>query len=141
MTTPFNAIESAIRSRLATEWALLHPSIPVRYENTAHPETTPPFIYLSITFMGSNQVAIGSGASNRKYRHNGLIIVGIYTAANSGPGDASQYADEIANIFRGQTFSGVVCLAPVADRGRPADEKGNYWLKTLTCEFYSDSLH
>lgn len=134
--TIFATIEQAIRERLAANWL----TTPIKYENTPSPAVEPPFVYLETRFVGSDQVSIGTGASARRYRQRGLIIIGIYVTKNAGAGLAAQYADSIAAIFRGQTFGGVVCLAPVPDRGRPADDEGNYWLKTLTCEFYSDAL-
>lgn len=133
----FAAIESAIRSRLAAAWT----TTPIFYANTSGPKLESSFIYLDVRFVGSEQESIGTGAENRKYRHRGFIMIGIYTPKNVGSGLSAQYADTLAAIFRGQTFGGVVCLAPVADGGRPADDEGNYWLKTLTCEFYSDSIY
>lgn len=132
-----DAIESAILTRLADNWT----TTPIAYANKPKPEKQDAFIVADVRFMGESQISIGTGASGRLYRNRGWIVLSIFVPKNEGSGVAARYADELAAIFRGQTFDKVVCLAPAADGGRPASEQGNHWLKTVTCEFYSDSLY
>lgn len=136
MTTIYADIESAIRTRLAANWS----ATPIKYGNTPSPAVEPPFIYVEIRHTGSRQTSVGTGDSNRRFRQTGLIIIGIYVKKNDGTGLAAQYADTLCDIFRGKTFGGVVCSNCYPDGGRPADDQGNYWMKTLFCEFYSDAL-
>lgn len=136
MTSIYSTIEAAIRQRLADNWS----TTPIKYGNTPSPAVEPPFVFLEIRHTSARQIGIGTGETNRLYRQSGLILIAIYVKKNDGTGLAAQYADAICDIFRGKTFGGVVCSTCYPDGGRPADDQGNYWMKTILCEFYSDAL-
>ena len=132
----FDLIEKALRGAMEAGWS---GPLDLVAPNTPAPEQQAGFVLMDIHFFNSSQKDIGTGIVDRGYRTNGMIVVRIFAPKNDGVSLSAQYADDIAEIFRGQTFNGVVCFAPIVDRGREATEMGNYWLKTLTCEFYYDS--
>lgn len=141
MTTPVASVTAAVRQRLNANWT----TTPIAWENVPFDPKTPggifpadgPWIYCEIVFAGSAQASLGSPGSNR-FRHVGLIFIHIFVPVNGGTKKAYEYADQLADIFRAQEFSGVLCRSPVIGRGEKSDDDGNWFRVTLSCEFQFD---
>lgn len=142
MTAHFADIAAAIRQRLADNWT----TTPILYENLnaasiktsgAAPDA---FIALEILTLLNEQADMGD-PTLRRYRTRGVIKIHIFTPASQGDGLGLQYADTLAAIYRGKSFSGVVCSgASIRGIGNGAEATGNYWRQTLAVEFYADKV-
>ncbi len=132
--TAFYDAASAIRSRMQANWS----ATPIVWENTpSEPTPGTAFVFLEILNADAFQASIGAPTS-RLYRHTGVIQAHVFTPVNKGTKDALQHADAIAAIFRGQTFSGVLCFAPRIGGGELADDDGNWWRVTVSIPFQFD---
>lgn len=103
------AIGSTIRSRMATEWPTLQPSIPVLYDNTgqAAPKDSA-YVNLTILFGDSFQVEMGN---LRRLRNSGLLTVQIFVPTGVGDGLAQELGDSVGDVFQLRTVSGVIFRA------------------------------
>lgn len=96
------------------------------------------FIYVS-TVVGDSRTA-SINAYNARFRTTGLIEISIMSPVNEGENAALTLADTLAAIFRGKSFSNMVCFAPFIDRGQKVEyNKGNFWRVDLFCPFKYES--
>lgn len=95
-----------IRTRFETEWAAAQPTVTATFGDVA---TTPPedeaWVRLHVLSGEQRQVSMGK---YRRFRRVGLVVVQIFVPAGSGDGTARELADSVADIFQGQTVSGVI---------------------------------
>lgn len=138
--THFVDITAAIRQRLTANWT----TTSVLFENLEEEKIKQngllpdSFIVLEVVFFDSYQKDMGDPA-NRGYRTEGVIKLHILTPAARGDGLSKEYADALAQIFRGKRFNGVVCsAASIRGGGEKADAAGRYWRETLAVDFYAD---
>lgn len=138
----FADISAAIRGRLDDNWT----TTPILYENLDEAviqtdgETPQAFIALETMFFLNDQMDIGD-PGRRLFRTRGMIKIYILTPVSAGDGLGLQYADALAEIYRGQRFDGVVCYgASIRGAGEQADDAGKYWRITLGIEFYADKV-
>lgn len=133
---------AAIRQRLEANWL----TTPILYENLDEEKIKvngvlpDSFVVLETVFYDSEQRDIGDPV-NRAYRSRGVIRLHILTPAGKGEGLSKEYADGLAQIFRGKRFDGVVCsAATIRGGGEKADAAGRYWRETLVVDFYADGI-
>lgn len=138
MSTAYKDIDDAFRHRLRDNFS----SLPRKYEGADfEPDGVNGFVYMVCMPLTDDQVSIGTGGGNRRFRKAGLCYFHIYTPANQGVKAALEYADEISTIFRGARFDGVVCRSARIARDVPqAAGIGNYILKSVAVEFYHDEI-
>lgn len=141
-TSNFYDISSAIRARLAANWA----TTPILYENLdeglikTSGVMPASFVVCEIICFDNNPADIGSPDTPR-YRTEGTIRLHILTPGNRGDGLGLEYADTLAAIFRGKEFSGVVCSgAGLRGGGEKADAAGNYWRMVVGVDFHYDKV-
>lgn len=135
-------IAAAIGQRLAAGWT----TTPILNENLDESliqtsgEMPDSFIVLEILYLTNDQVDIGD-PGHRRYRTRGVIKIHILTPTNKGDGLGLEYADTLAAIFRGKSFSGVICYgATMRGQQEKASADGRYWRVTLGIDFYSDKI-
>lgn len=125
---------SQIVSRLTSNWT----TTDIITDNVNYtPVAGTSFIFCSVDFMDSFPASIGSPqVTGALYRGLGNIEIDIYTPVNEGVGLGASYASTISAIFRGQTFSNIVCFSPTVISGREVGFlTGNWWQTPLICSF------
>lgn len=130
----YDAQRIAIQSRFKTMWEAAHPTVPIIYDNVKgkHPEGG--FVQLRILNGASALAGLGQ---TKLYRYPGVISVDIYHPLRKGTKAVDQYADTIDDIFRGQSFSGILCRATERiDLG----ESEHYWRTNVSVPFQRDKL-
>ena len=140
MSSTLNDVRAAIEGRIATEMALA-PVYPVSYQNVPYsPPNNSPWLQAFIRF-GDNAYAtlrpIGSSGFNR---HNGTLVVNIYTPIGVGSGANLTIAERVKDLFDRAKFSGII-FDPVSGPAQvtPASPEPYYQTQlTATFEAYLD---
>lgn len=129
------ATANVIRSRFATEFGTVRPTVPIHYDNVpGDPPSETPWVRLTIAEGDSFQVSLGS---TRRFRDTGVAIVQVFTALGSGDGEAREIADDVQAIFKGITVSGVIFRKPRAARIGP---DGSFYQMNVTIPFQADEV-
>ena len=100
----YDDYRQAVWSRFNTAWAS---RTPIEYQGVQYKPTGVAYIKLSIIKGTGSQYSMG--AANNSYRHKDMIQIDIYTPKDETPKDANVLIDAAEDIFKGQTFSGIVC--------------------------------
>lgn len=130
----YDDAKKLIEARFDANW--LAADGPVQYDNQRF--RTPSTQWVKIFIVPTEAPTMSLGPVN-KYRHSGMISVSVFTPEGTGGGPAWELAEKVQIIFRGQTFSGVVCHGSHIERiGRTED--GWYQLIVDT-EFYFDGTN
>lgn len=133
--TSFSDAREAIRVRFNTLWT----TTPKAFANVPFtPVAGTAFVALEIVGGDTFQAAVGS-PSQALFREVGIIMLHIFTPVNEGSGLGQEFADDLAEIFRGKEFSNVLCFAPQIDSPTVADETGNFFRITLSIPFQFDA--
>lgn len=86
-----------IRSRFNSEWAgrtqVAYPNVPFSKPNAA-------WVRLGVNGSGADAVSVGDPDAIR-YRHDGMVIVEVFTPVQSGDGESRELCDAAAAVFRG----------------------------------------
>lgn len=137
--------KAAIRARLEANWSTTR----ITYQNETPAEPWPPMdvnavlqSWVNLEIIGTGHWIVGIGVpGNRVWRYDGDILVHVFTPVGSGLDLGDKYANQIGEIFRAKQFYnevpgfGVRTLAPSIDDGGSADDDGNWFRTTMTCEF------
>lgn len=95
----YEAQHNALRTRFSTEWGaetqVEWPNAPV-----LQPPDTDPWVRFLIHDMEASQVSMGDPGNN-VHRHEGAVVIMIFTPAGAGDQRALELADRAAAIFRG----------------------------------------
>jgi len=138
----FATAHRAIEIKFYNEWGS---RTPISFMGDSYvPVTGSAFVKINIDGGNASQVTIG--ASSNTFRHLGYIEIYIYVpiATNVDIMAISRaHADYAANIFRGETFSGIICRAPriyfVGNTKDLGEQEG--WYKTMiSVPFIHDEL-
>ncbi len=128
---------AAICARLSSNWT----ATPVVLENDAaeDQDLTGGFVYCRVNPRNVRFSNINANSPNT--RVTGTIEITIFTPINEGGGAGLTAADTIATIFRGQSFSGVVCFNPsVVDKASTKYKNREFWSTILVAPFYYDEI-
>jgi hypothetical protein len=108
--TGYHGEANAFRDRFLANWSTTAIDWGQFGGRKATPVDGTPFVRPGITNYTSRQHAL-STEDGPSWRHPGDFYVQVFVpgAADDAAQKLEQYADDIADIFRGQTFSGVVC--------------------------------
>lgn len=119
-----------IETRFNTQWAS---ASPIAWDNVSYtPTTGTSWVRFSILSGAAFQASL---ETTPKYRHTGIIDIGIFTPEDGGTQTARTLADTAAAVFRGWSSGGIVCRAPYITRIGQSD--GWYQLN-VTVPFYRD---
>lgn len=125
---------NAIRSRFNTQWA---GATAIAWPNVSFtPTTGTPWVRLSILPSGADQTEIGD---LRNFRHDGSVLVEIFTPENEGDGEARTLAEQAAAIFRGVTAGGIVYGAPYTTTN--GNDGAGWFSVSVWCPYYRDTLY
>ena len=140
MSSTLNDVRAAIEGRIATQMAI-EPAYPVSYQNVPFtPPNNSPWLQAFIRF-GDNAYAtllpVGSSGFNR---HNGTLVVNIFTPVGAGAAANFTIAERIKDLFDRAKFSGII-FDPVSGPAQvtPAAPEPFYQTQlTATFEAYLD---
>lgn len=107
MTSTYNDIRAIIEGKIAAEMENA-PPYPVAYQNV--PFTAPnnlPWVEVFVTF-GDNSYATLVEPSPGFNRHNGLVLINIFSPIGVGSGDNYEIGERLKDVFDRQTFSGII---------------------------------
>lgn len=134
---------TAIRARLEAGFT----AIPRYYQNEDNvlPDDPVPFTYVVFDTASQDLAAYGGGAGANRWRNAGALEAYVFVPTGEGLTRALDYAEQIAALFRGQIFSGVICLdaqvdPDAVDRGPGADLPGNYHVVAAIITFRFDQI-
>jgi hypothetical protein len=112
--------------------------IPVAYPNIEFkkPEGKP---WLRMNKLNADSFQAGFGAAVRRWRNSGDVVVQVFIPIDSGEKYADNYADKIAEIFRGKKVGDLQMKAPskVVVGAQPG---GAWWQLNVEIPFYRDEL-
>lgn len=91
--------ERAIHERLTTNWT----TTPIKYGDV--PFQQPEAEWIAVWIQNTEARQIDLGVSNPLVRHDGQIVMQVFSPASKGVRLAKQYADTLGAIFAGQQFS------------------------------------
>ena len=120
---------TAVRARLAANWS----AAPV-YDNNSQgstPEDASPFVILQFPLANTERWPV----NQRYYVEEGAFRVVIHTQRGSGEDLALQWSDQIADIFRDQTFAGVECKVPSSPLLDDENDQGPYFATSLVVPY------
>lgn len=100
---------AAIEARLRANWTTT--AIYVADEFVQPPEPPAAFVVLEFPGGAAEQITVGAPGNN-VFREDGAFMLHVMVPSGSGASLARIYADQLATIFRAQTFGGVRCWAP-----------------------------
>lgn len=95
-----------------------------------------PFVMVEVRWSGGGFVSIGSPGSNLA-RRDGNIWIYAFIGEGTGEQRAHQLVGEMAGIFEGEDFSGVVCEA-MSPGGDVDSEDGAYFGQSGSVPFQFD---
>ena len=102
-----NEIRTAIEARLATEMANA-PAYTVAFQNVPFtPPNNTSWVQSSITF-GTHESATLQAPTSGYNKHNGELIVNVFTPQGAGSGANYTIAERIKDLFHRQTVSQII---------------------------------
>ena len=145
----FRAAAASIVSRFAAQWAAAQSSLQwsaawgakpalvhVVYENQKYDPTGVPYLRLEMLDGDSFQAGIGA-VGNRRFRNTGLVLVSILVPQGAGDDIPRQWADLVAEVWRGQKVGDLQFLVPTVDRIGPTS--GAWWQINVWAPYYWDN--
>jgi hypothetical protein len=128
-------VVTAVRARLEANFS----AAPIWVENgdTSVPDDLSPYVTLQFPYNNTEQASAGDPGNN-KWREEGAFRIVIHVARGWGTDDARQWADEIATLFRGQTFAGVRCWAPTSPVTDDRNDADSYFKLSFAVPYTFD---
>lgn len=130
----YDDVRAAVDARFQAQWDVSDAVI--SWDNV--PFDTPsnaPWVRLFLLPSFAPNVSLGP---NPLYRHMGIISIQCFTPENTGSGVAFDLAQKAMIIFRGQSFSGIVCRK--VEMTRVGLFEG-WYQTTVHVHFYYDSTN
>ena len=103
------AVIAAVKARQQAGWTTTRVDYP--NETTTPPTDSADFVEVDFPLAGSDQASLGAPGAN-KFRDLGTIRFIVNIKSGDGTDRATQYANELADLFRAKVFAGVITYAP-----------------------------
>lgn len=123
------AVVNAVEARLGTSWTLL-PVVGMVRKAERFDESAS---FLSVQYPVANTTRIGVG--ERLYREEGGIRLVLQMNRGEDPARMMQWADQLADLFRDQTFDGVRCLQPTSPFIDDSNDEGNFYSLSIVVPY------
>lgn len=134
----FEPIEDYIRA----QWAALHPTIPLAFENEAFPPPNNPSTFVFVEVFGTlfTQMSIGAGTGidDNLWREFGQVWMHVLVKRGTGTRSARTYANALARLFKMKQLGGIRFMDASIGAGEPGPTDGNYYRLTVSVEFERD---
>lgn len=123
-----------IDARFKNSWGS---TTPVKYANVDY-TPTPGTSWVEIRVVDGDQMPVSLGGINATLHRNvGIISINVHTALNIGSQTGKNLADTAAAIFRGQTFSGIICRGV---RITELGENNGWYVFNVSIPFLRDEI-
>jgi hypothetical protein len=123
-------VRNEIMVRFRTEFVGQFP-IALDNQKFTKPDTPTKWARLSIIFNTGSQFSLGK-VGNRRFQRLGLVIVQIFTPANSGTNDNDTLAKSVVDLFDGVRISD---LSLYSGRVTTVGNDGEYYQQNAVIEF------
>jgi hypothetical protein len=121
-----------IEARFQTQWSS---TTPVKYDNVDY-TPTPGTNWVEFQVHTGDQIPISlGGVGATSYRVVGIISINVHTALNIGSQTGKNLCDTAAAIFRGQTFSGIICRGASITR---LGEDNGWYVYNVSIPYHRD---
>lgn len=132
-----SAVVDAVDARLAALWN----RCPVVTPNSVGeaPSDGSAFLAVQFPFSTSERISFGDPGNN-VYRESGAFRLVLQIERGSGTAVGNQWADELADMFRGKHFDGVETFAPSSASSDDTNDNGNYWVMAIAVPYRFDFL-
>jgi hypothetical protein len=132
----FEAVAVSIETKLRADWS----TTPLIAQNVAYkPIPGTAFVYYEILSNLAFFASIGNPGGNY-HRNVGQILLHVFVPVNSGDGLALTYARQLGTVFKGKYLDNINFGAASIGAGETADDKGNFWRRTVSIDFRFDEL-
>lgn len=123
------AVVDAVSARLAAQWS----ACPVYGSNVQGevPLDGSPFLLTQYPVANVQRTT-----HSRTYREEGAIRLVISVERGSGIAQALAWGDQLATLFRGQTFGGVECKAPTSPLVHDDNDDGLYFRTSVVVPYW-----
>lgn len=116
--------------------ALWQDATPIAWENLAFdPPKDTPWIRVSVT---SDDVRYASMGDNPIHRHDGMVIIEVFTQPHTGTGQSDALCDLAIAMFRGVQEKGVKFLPP--PRKQVVGTRNGWYKQDVLCPFIRDTI-
>jgi hypothetical protein len=130
----YNQARNTIQDKFKTEFAVLYPNFSVVFDNLKSDKNTDGFIQFSILNGASTLKGLGK---KRLFRYPGVISIDIFHPLKKGTKLVDEMADNIEDIFRAKTFSGITCRSVIRN---DIGKEENFWRVNLSYPFYRNKI-
>lgn len=131
--TDYDTEAEAIFGRLNTNWS---DATPIAWPNEGYePDAGDAWLEPVLNTQDAFNADI---ASSPRIRHPGLLTVNVRTPLGEGDGQARRLGDDVADIFRNVSFSGITFRAPTV---RPVGREDGWYRVQVDCPYWRDSTH
>ncbi|MBO0904215.1 hypothetical protein [Jiella sonneratiae] len=103
-------VDTAVRARLAANFNACE----IRPEGSLEAGDGAPFLVVQFPYSSSRQASIGDPGGNRWREEGGVRFVLSVPRNRAAIAAGRQWAEEIATVFRGKRFDGVLTFAPTS---------------------------
>jgi hypothetical protein len=132
----FEAVAVSIETQLRANWG----TTALVPQNTAYkPVPGTPFVYFETLSGRAFFASIGSPGNNW-HRNVGILQMHVFVPKNTGDGTALTYARQLGTVFKGKNIDNIHFGAASIGAGETADDKGNFWRRTVSVDFSFDEL-
>lgn len=137
----FSEAYSTIKTRIDTQWAILHATIPLVYPNEIGHEfdVYSTFVHVEIRGGHANIVAFGGPSANRQ-RQSGEVIFRIFTPADGGMSTALDLSDDLCGILRCWSSGNLRIFGAAPTTGGDEDRSGNFFELDVIASFFFDTI-
>lgn len=129
------AVVDAVEEYLADNWS----AVPIFGENTlgVTPANGSPFVVVQYPYAISRQISIGAPGAN-VWRDDGAFRLVIHVERGTGAKQGRQWADELADLFRGKNLTVLQTHAPSAPVTDDRNDKATYWVMSIAVPYTHD---
>jgi hypothetical protein len=132
----FEAVAVSIETQLRSNWG----TTALVPQNTGYkPVPGTPFVYYEVLSNLAFFASIGNPGGNY-HRNVGQLLLHVFVPKNSGDGLALTYARQLGSVFKGKNLDNIHFGAASIGAGETADDKGNFWRRTVSVDFRFDEL-
>jgi hypothetical protein len=135
-----NDAREVVGALLKNTWSNVE-NIPIAWPNREFaPPGKAPWVRVTIIEGSGEQVTIGG--TNNLYRHSGILFLQVFVPVNSGDYKARSIADELADVFRSDSFDGAAAevVRFRTPRIRPIGAEGAYYQVNCEVPFLRDMI-
>ena len=115
------AVINAVEARLAATWS--RSSIVGMVHKDQRLDESASFVAVQYPVANNTRISVG----DRRYQEEGGIRFVLQMTREESPEVMMQWADELADLFRDQTFEGVRCLQPTSPFIDSNNDNGNFF--------------